>query len=905
MAEDPADRLHRELVRSIIALDAADDSLVLLGADAREVDELLEHLGATVPARFMADGVASHLARRASLLPVNDLILVTSVLTGRLLDRVEGTDVAAEGVQRLLAALADDPVLPRPLKRLCALRVALRQPEHRAAVLQALAEQPELRLPELGGRHDASSSEQEVGRLRDLHAMAHHGLAPNHAASQGWTEAEVAQGWTWEDSPSLGDAGDQLFHEDGLFTGVDRALLKTAEMVYAGMVGAPPKEAFRRTVDEFVHLSIARPSSYFLHGFTAALDPDLPAPPEGELDGDRRRWLLLGSLAGSISIGAGDEVARLCLEHRQPVTQLVAHPLRGNHIVGGVVRALMKEHAPIAAELLRARQHPFVGSWELYRDVYGWARVLVVTERAAEAEALFAALQTLPLQDLDRWTSQQRSADLLRRRVTCKRSLVDFPSAGMMLDGVDLRDLDDRSLGALHAERGLVAVRAQHLRHVTFAASEEDRGSVVDRLAPGRKHWEQALQHNPDDVRACYCLGVLEAAEGRVQRAAALLERAETGLIRDPVLSRTGLLERTRFHRAATSLQALQPGTDLAAVDALVRALDDGYRPSLPSVLDVADTLEAHQSTQTGRFVAGAVAALEASPALAALVARLLASGADGLIEVGIRLAGDAVVPARIRFDLLEALLSRVSPRRDGAAQDQVLEMVDDLLVHACDTALEERWERLLRQDEGLREALDRAEADMLRIPVLQRLGRLEDARGVATMLLYRAAQGGLPRYDPHDLLEFIIALGASSEEESRLARVLGPPPASHDLPEDAHLSDPVHIVFAGGNETQAQYQVEIEQHLSERFGPNLRITWFTPGWGRNWIVDAERIESELPSADALVILTYMRTNLGRHLRRSAAAHDVVWRSCTGQGRVSMERAIVSAVQAVAERTSR
>lgn len=903
MTGDPVAVLQRELARALACLAAADYERVIDGLSAADADELLRHLGSSVPRRFMTQGVGAHLARRAQAMSPPEGAHLARVIACSTLGQVaEGhePDATASGIAEAVLAGCQGPSAV-PLARVCLLHLASCRPQDQAELLDILVRDPRLSPPWPVEAQVATVDRYEAGRVRDLHAIANHGLSPNHAASSpGSTEAEVAHGWSWRASTSLGDIGDRLFEVDGLFTGLDRALLKSAVAVYAGVVGAASPEAFRRTVDEFVHLSVSRPSSYFLHGFTAALDPDLPAPAESELDGERRRWLLFGQLAGHINAGNRHALAQLCLAHRLQVAELVAHPLQGDSIVGGVVRALMEEHAPVAAVLLRARRHDFAGSWELYRDVYGWARVLVVTERAAEADALFAGLQELPLHDPDAWTLQQRRADLLRRRVTCKRSLVDFPSAEAMLDQVDLQGLDDRSVAALDAERGLVAVRAQHLRHVTFASETGDASGVVERLSPGRKHWEEALQHNPDDVRACFCLGVLLAADGEPVRAAALLERAEAGLIADPVLSETGMLERTRFHRALVGLQALQPGTDSAGVDALVRALDMGYRPPVEAVVDATESLQAHQSAQTGRFLARAAASLDASWVLAPLVAGLVAAHHD-LDDLAEQLAADPAVAATLRFDLLKTLVRKVG-RAGGTGQDQVVEMIEELLVEACSTGLEERWERLLREDEGLRQALEPAEADMLRVPVLQRLGRLDDARGVVTMLFYRAAQGGLPRYDPYDLLQFVSELGGAEQEVARLAQALGPRPADNDVDAETRLPSPVHVVFAGGNETQAQHQQEIEERLADKYGPALRVTWFTPGWGKNWMADADRVEAVLPSADALVILTYMRTNLGRYLRRAASAHDVVWRSCTGQGRVSMELSIDSAVRGVLDR---
>lgn len=905
MTSDSTEQLERELQRSLAALTADEYEHHLADVPEPELSEFLRHVGTVVRPRFMSHGLGHHLVRLTPTIPVSEQVHLAGMLVQSALRKTSTLDASGQvpALARLRGALDHLCASLSPaLVRVCVIAAAARSPDERTGALQLLESDSRLRLGGLSDSpHDPGQEDRES--VRHLHALAHHGLGPPHALTNG-TEAERLEVVRpWKASPAAG-IGDDLFEEEGLFSGLDRILLQTAVATHAEVVGAPAPEELRRVVDEFVHLSAARPSSYFLLGFTSALDPEIPEPGDTAVDDERRRWYRLGRVSGHIRTGNRQQLVEECIEHRRQVAELVANPSMGNRIVGGVVRALMRSHAPVAAEILRARRRPFDGSLQLYRDVYGWARVLVVTERAAEAEALFVALEQLPLPDPDRRSGQQRRADLLRRRVTCKRSLGDFASAQMMLDTVDTDELDDRSLGAIHAERGLVAARAGHLRHIAFPRDEAEAEATAERLRSAQKHFETAIRYNPDDVRACYCLGVLAVIEGDQRRAAAILERAEAGLVWDPVLSRTGMLEATRFYRAAATLLTLEPGTDGPAVDVLVRALEGGFRPPSRVIVEIAEALVTYQSSHTGRFLHRAASSVRDLEPVAALVTELVAEGRQEIYEFARQLAGNPRVTFDRRFDLLETSVAQAGRQGDTEQQLQLVEEIDDLLSRACEPALDERWEVVLGSDEHLREILEPAEADMLRIGVLRRLGRFDNARGVATVLFYRSAQGGLERYDPADLLELIERMGAEDDELQRLRKVL--PRTEHTPDEDAysHLRRPVRVIFAGGNEIQARYQAELEERLGERYGPNLTLTWFNPGWAINWIKDAEGIEAELGDADAIVILTFMRTNLGRRLRRSASNRGVLWRSCTGQGKASMERAIINAVEGVLESDS-
>lgn len=74
--------------------------------------------------------------------------------------------------------------------------------------------------------------------------------------------------------------------------------------------------------------------------------------------------------------------------------------------------------------------------------------------------------------------------------------------------------------------------------------------------------------------------------------------------------------------------------------------------------------------------------------------------------------------------------------------------------------------------------------------------------------------------------------------------------------------------------------------------------------WGPNWSQAAERIEAAYDGASVVVVMTFVRINLGRWTRRTAGEHGLPWLSCTGHGRASLERAIDRAVAVAVEQAA-
>lgn len=111
------------------------------------------------------------------------------------------------------------------------------------------------------------------------------------------------------------------------------------------------------------------------------------------------------------------------------------------------------------------------------------------------------------------------------------------------------------------------------------------------------------------------------------------------------------------------------------------------------------------------------------------------------------------------------------------------------------------------------------------------------------------------------------------------------------------HRDARVHVLFVGGDEAQARAASAVEREISDRLGDGVTVEWFTRGWWGHWSTLADDVERRYPEAHALVIMTFVRTLLGRRLRRSAGEAGLPWVACTGHGRASMERAIGRAVE--------
>lgn len=212
--------------------------------------------------------------------------------------------------------------------------------------------------------------------------------------------------------------------------------------------------------------------------------------------------------------------------------------------------------------------------------------------------------------------------------------------------------------------------------------------------------------------------------------------------------------------------------------------------------------------------------------------------------------------------------------------------------VTPSDRVLDEQWEIALCVGGVGRSALGERESDIERIRVLVRLGRDRAACNAVSSLFWQAINGN--RGDADDFAAMAQELGAPKDELERMTTAL------HGSEETlSAIVAPMTILFAGGNETQMRYQPLLDAEFAERFEGRIALEWFSTGWSSNWKSDALRVEAAYERGDALVLMRYVRTNLGQRLRRTAGEAGLPWVPCTGHGRESLRRAIEHAAVVV------
>jgi hypothetical protein len=203
---------------------------------------------------------------------------------------------------------------------------------------------------------------------------------------------------------------------------------------------------------------------------------------------------------------------------------------------------------------------------------------------------------------------------------------------------------------------------------------------------------------------------------------------------------------------------------------------------------------------------------------------------------------------------------------------------------------------RLLDQRNLWDPAWDASDVHASKVNLYLRLGRKADAVQVLTKLGFSALHDEQTEFAV-DILEQLQLLSATEEQLEPLRSALRlHQVAATPQPATARRYDDVRVLVIGGNEIQAGYEPDLKRFVALRF-PGARVDFAFTGWSSNWGKQLERIESLLRAANAVVLLTLVRTNLGRTVRRRVGEAAIPWVPCTGHGQQSLQRALTRAVE--------
>lgn len=410
-----------------------------------------------------------------------------------------------------------------------------------------------------------------------------------------------------------------------------------------------------------------------------------------------------------------------------------------------------------------------------------------------------------------------------------------------------------------------------------------------------------------------FCLGMALFARGEGAAAVPYLERAVAGMAADPErYGRFGPLDSARLALAV----ALAELTDLARVpyardlmrqilDAHARAPEYMWRRALVALelTDPESAIElAHELYRAeGTRVLGVLADTRIVRHVPAALDELLAQAKSVEFTPEKRWSAAMVVLAESH-----AMRDVATAEGPGAYRERATEALDVLVELAAAEPFRTQLIELLDDEHGpWRTAIEPLDARVVQ-------ASLYEAKGLFANAANELAQAFHATLDADDewaigkaeaLLEDIRALGgdeAVAPLEPRLMQykevferrsqsgLIVPPSVN---PEDLYGL----VLVVGGNETQSQQDQAISAAIKKQW-PNITILFERTGWNSNWGEQLRAMEGHLARARVVVIMRYVRTMLGKALRKRCSELEIPWVACTGSGRASMLRAIEQAV---------
>ncbi len=699
------------------------------------------------------------------------------------------------------------------------------------------------------------------------------------------------------------------------FTTLDQVLIRSVIASVAEVHGALTPEKVEDLVEEVVQLNLERHQSYFHRGFLAVLfgrEPQLDFPEASDV---RRGWYACGAILGYQRRGQLDEVVAL-LTKRPELSRELSRPGTGyaERVVSIVFSAFCsKGRYAEAARFLAPRVVSFAGV-PLAREILETASGLIRERREADARRLLdVLLAALPALKEDPDLDDDFEVLLQRRRAHCARLRGDFEGArALLIPQLAAAAPDVRS--DILADLGLIDCGLRSLADVRLPPEE---AMLADFGAQFDKGWDRFIEssevasggrHHGD-----FCIGMAHFARGDSDASIPFLERAVAGMGADPErYGRYGPLDSARLTLAV----ALAEQTDLARVpyarDLLSLVLES--RNKLPDYMPKRALIALELTDpEVAIELAREIYQTRKTRSLGVLAETGMIRFIPGALDELLAHAQQPNYSKQRRFDAAEVVLTQSHAMRDAPASERpgdvaerATEALDVMVEVADEPALRERALELLGDPHGSwRTAMEPLDARVVRAALFEADGAFANAANELAAAFHATLdvddEWALGKAEA--LLEDIRALGGDEivaglaprlaqyrevfERRSQSGLVV---PPSVDPADFYGL-----VLVIGGNETQAQQDAAITATIKEQW-PNISLIFERTGWSSNWGEQLRNMEGELMRARVVVLMRYLRTMLGRSIRKRCGELDLPWVACPGSGRASMVRAIDQAI---------
>ena len=714
------------------------------------------------------------------------------------------------------------------------------------------------------------------------------------------TVEEAVEGHAEDDQPQQDDPTRQPS-----FTTLDRLLILAAVDSAQGIEGALSADQLDDVVDELVTLNGRRHQSYFHAGFRDVLfdksvGEQLPAANQSRL-----RWYWTGAVQGWARRERWD-----CIVREYATNPVISELGNGSTeasvaAVRHIAEALRREGQTIEiAQLVKVPA--LVRQPTLFKLLLDAATDLLGKGDAAKALPIFELLMKTRRELETRGVSpaERMLLDAHRRMAHCLRHLHQHRRAQTLLDDLLKQDPDPNIHAMVHADLGLLAGGFDALEEVVLPLRRDELADFLNRLAKGVEHFRGSVDVDTAySTHGHYCLGVLALGRAVDDHKFADAERhLQSARIRFSETADSysnSLVEHANLYFGIAKAQQLSPNKLAHAADVMAKSIASGAR--MPDYL-IEQTVEAlalaeekddlhrvvtaiidAQGGQVLDELARCESALDHCPTLCdALKARAQSSGRTTSAQAAdLRSALRGFLKQGNPEAAAEALDGLDKLAQDGVGVPEFLELLEDR------SRYEPAWDwddatiaraRCLEARGRYLDAVHVLQDLFHRLAAQEREAGLDDAAGV----LHRIDGYGIDRSSYSNLTDRYNALAAQEPEAVPLSD--GGPPRR------------VRVLVVGGGEQQARAEDMVRQRLRDT-DPHIRVTFIQTGWSENWHRKFREIEGAMSSHDALVIMRFMRTHLGRRIREKWTGGP--WRSCWGGGHGAIVGAVNRAAAAV------
>jgi len=758
-----------------------------------------------------------------------------------------------------------------------------------------------------------SESDRTVSKDADISSRTRHWSAPSPGADLG---------------PGLGLPS----HEAGpeRLTPLDTLLARTIIATLSDVRGAPSETELWAIVEEVLHLSARRAQSYYHAGLLEALtDTAHPLDRRGWSPA-RWDWYHYGRLVGWTRQQRWAELARFYADEPAAVQRLLRSPEGMAPWAGPLLfDGLLAADAPLAAaDVLRQ----FSGLAPLADCValLDAAVERLEEDRGPEAYEILDVLQQLhpfsppassagprPVEALPVYRARLRRA---QARAAQAQGL--FESARVQLEAA-LATAEGPERADLLGDLGLVAGEFGRLAEVRLPEADADPQPWIRRLEAGAPHFAAAVEIAPSrSAAASFGLAALEWLRERPALARRHFEAALHAMQeRRRLYRRTGVLPQVQFYLGATLLLELDPPVRERALGLLRDALAAGLRASDAAWSRLLETVALDPALAPTLFDLFSQQQPAPRRELAHAFLVRCAQRSEAARQRLARESARADLPAPQRWELLLGLLEAQRRAGDDEAARGTLDQLEALAHSPNDRSrqLLERWRAFLARPENYEPAWSAEDVLWSRVRTLELLGRDDEAFWLLDMPFNRLLADGTPEAlaSAEALLARARQLGASPEAREAVREmsarlrareevVLAEPGADAErVAAQLRAGRSLRVLFLGGNETQERHEQDLRRALARRdetTGAEVTLTFLYPGFNSNWDKALESVRSLRGRLDALVLMPFVRTELGRAVRRLCSEMGIPWVACTGKGYDSMERALRTALELAAER---